>query len=245
MLSIFSRYASPITRRMATATQAAAPKLLHRFSKPLRSTLTSQSSSKPTRVPVRHLPAYQSEHKSSPLLQLLATPHLEPLTGPSVLHSLIRRHFKTLATEHNPETIVSNTPVETPAKIQPRPIIETYKSVMKSLKPRFEKLGFKESDGSNELKLFNGKYRICIYNQERFDDRYLSISFVDAHYERSDRTVMNILAPTRWIENNLAHKKLAQKYLEPSEKFEKELIELQLGQLIEFVEKYDKQIAAL
>lgn len=249
MLTIFPRTVAPITRRMATATEGAAPKLLHQFSKLLKSTTTSPSSSKPAKVPARHLLEYRSEHRSYPTLKLLGTPHLERLNGTSALNLLIRRNFKIL-TKAAPKSETAAEKADSSRPSQSTQMIAPYSVAPRLAAEKLGKLGFtKTHEDAYSIKFSNGKYQIGM-GADRYYHPYLSIGFKDSHgYCRCLTTVMERLAPGKLFENDMAMEKLVEEHYWGGPKFFSNYVEdyaeLQVQHLIEFVEKYDKEIAAL
>ena len=250
MQRIFSRYVAPIARQIFGDTEAAAPKVLQRFSTPATSKVSPAILNRPKTIPSQHPIAYRPAGPTLyPAFRLSGTPHADRLYGLTLLNSMISRNISTLAREastHSAQTAASGASLESCSK----PMMEPYRSILNAMKSRFEKNGFVQCEESEYAITFsNGKLKIDI-SADRYDHGSVNIAFVDTQKNvRSFRIVMDRLEPGIREKNDQAFRKLVQQYLHSKEglsgHFTKACIELEMQQLIEFVEKYDKELAAL
>ena len=237
MLEIFPRCVLPLARRIFVPSQAVAPKVLHQLSKPARNSVNSESLTREPRLNVY------------PTCRLLGTPHLARISGPAMLNHLISRPMSSFAKD-SPTPATTATHRTIPKVAFAAPMIEPYSSVMKAAEPKFNKLGFVKTEEDEHSIIFsNGKYEICMWT-ERYDHPSLMIAYRDSKgYCRGKEVVMNRLDQSKQFEDRQALKKLSESLStatdELYEKFVEAFVELQVQQLLEFVEKHDADLAAL
>ena len=249
MQRILSRCITPIARQAVGTAEAAAPKVLHRFSSPATAKASSAIVPMPKSRPVLRQPVHRPYPSAYPAFRLSGTPIADRFCGVTLLNYLINRHISTIAGNPPKHTALADTSGASWDSCS-RTMIEPYRSVLKSMKSRFEKNGFIKCDESEYAITFsNGKYEIDI-SADRYDHPSVNVAFVDAQKNvRSFRVVMDRLEPGIRDKNDMAFRKLAQQYLQSkeglSDHFTKTCIELEIQQLIDFVEKYGKELAAL